>query len=61
MGYVWCMYQMICRVLEVFQARDLDASDGTGTGIEADKVRGGYGRRRRGVVNQLDATEKLVY
>ena len=36
------MYQMICPVLEVFQAMEgLDASDGAGTGAETDEVRRG--------------------
>ena len=40
--YVRFMYQMICPVLERFQAMEGgDASDGAGTGTEIDEVRGG--------------------
>ena len=49
------MYQMICPVLEGFQARRVDASDGAGT-LRLMKF---YGRTRRGVLGQAEAAEIL--
>ncbi len=55
------MYQMICPVLEGFQAMEgLDASDGAGTGAEIlMKFEEVYGRTRHGVLGQAEAAEIL--
>ena len=54
------MYQMICPVLEGFQAMEgLDASDGAGTGTEIDEVRGGVWADRSRLLSQAEAAEVL--
>ena len=55
------MYQMICLVLEGFQAMEgLDASDGAGTGAEIlMKFEEVYGRTRHGVLGQAEVAEIL--
>ena len=54
------MYQMICPVLEVFQAMEgLDASDGAGTGAETDEVRRGLRAHPLRWLGQAEAAEIL--
>ena len=54
------MYQMICPVLERFQAMEGgDASNGAGTGTEIVKFEEVYGRTHRGGLSQAEAAEVL--